>query len=223
MVKGRRGATIAEANSLREAILALPDLAPADVARQLCCNPQTVHNVRKNPRPDGRMRARERTRAATRMRWQLEEAEREATLDDLVDAPPPTGLLTGRGPGPVVDDPYADRAYDAYDVARSADWDSPAPEIALLRTQIRQTANQIHAPNVRLPAILALQAHMNDQIETLVRAMRAGRPRAATHSERFEAWSNGIAFGWRAQGADQAVEAGAPVAVAERPPDGEAS
>jgi hypothetical protein len=200
MAKGRRGTTTAEANSLREAILSLPDLKPSEVAARLNCSVQAVRNVRRNPQPDGRSRGLKRTRAMARMRWNLEEAEREVTLDDLVEAAPPDGLLTGLGPGSfVAGDPYADRQYDAYDVARAAAV-SAAPEIALLRTQIRQTANQIHAPNVRLAAIVALQTHMNGQIETLVKAIRAERRGAGLAAERSEMMGLAIQAGWGAQG-----------------------
>src|SRR5688572_13633577 len=73
----------------------------------------------------------------------------------------PSGfLIRGVGPRPVVPgDPYADLNLDGYDLVKSVDPLSLAPEIALIRSFIRQHATLMQAPGLTRPQILTLQRH----------------------------------------------------------------
>ena len=194
--KNPKGTKAAEVNSLREAILSFPELKPAEVARRVGCGVSTVYKVRNNPQGDGRQKERKQKRSAARMRWMQEEVEGDLTIDDVLEEEP--ALLTGIGPMPVVEgDPYADRGYDGYELARATDPTTAAPEVALLRTQIRQTANQIHRPRQTVRGIRELQAHLNEQIATLVKAIKAGRDEP--ESEHGEMTSTAIEHGWEVQ------------------------
>src|SRR5688500_12972638 len=89
---------------------------------------------------------------------------------------PPTApsgfLIRGPGPRPVVPgDPYADLDLDGYDLVKSVDPLSLAPEIALLRTFIRETLALLQAPGVPLSERLTLQRHSCLLLSTLTRAI----------------------------------------------------
>src|SRR5688500_15527628 len=69
-------------------------------------------------------------------------------------------------------DPYADLDLDGYALAATADPNSLAPEIALLRALIKENARQLQAPGLSVDQFVRLQRAACRLIDTLSRAVR---------------------------------------------------
>lgn len=158
-----RGATVAEANSLRQRILTHPDLPPRDVARLLGCALSTVYKVRADPAADRRARP-------------LPRRAPDSSAEPLKPAPsgadPLATLTTPWIPIPAGADPYGALAFDGFAAAARLDPTSLAGEIALLRAQVLQAALQLQQPGLATPQIVALQDHLSRLAERLARLVR---------------------------------------------------